>query len=185
MRAIGRLGLVGVLVLGGGAAAHAQVRPDGKGKPVKEGPSSTRSGKATPPGRAHDGKPKVTAAAASGRTKANTPVGKGEADGAPNDGAAGVPGPRIRQGSFLRRSDAGREEPDLRGELERRRDLEMRRHYARMAELDAIQEVGREAKDDALMDRVEAIRRKEERRYWAVMQEFRALVWAKTVRGAP
>jgi len=54
-----------------------------------------------------------------------------------------------------------------------------------MAELDAIQEVGREAKDDALMDRVEAIRRKEERRYWAVMQEFRALVWAKTVRGAP
>ena len=97
----------------------------------------------------------------------------------------GHPNLKIRQGSYLRKNEGDPEAIDLRGELERRRDFEMRRHYARMAELDAIEEVAVQESDDALMERVEAVRRKEERRFWSVMQTLKGLAWQKIVRGEP
>ncbi|MBI5507736.1 MAG: hypothetical protein HY903_03170 [Deltaproteobacteria bacterium] len=86
---------------------------------------------------------------------------------------------------MLRHSDGEPESVDLRGELERRRDQEMQRHYARLAELDVIDEVAARENDAALSERVEAVRRKEERRYWAVMQRLKGEAWQKLARGAP
>ncbi len=90
-----------------------------------------------------------------------------------------------RPGSLLKRDKPVGEKVDLRGELERRRDFEIVRHYTRVAELDVIEEIAHEHDDLALAERVEGIRRKELRRYLAVMQRLRDLARAKALRGTP
>jgi hypothetical protein len=66
--------------------------------------------------------------------------------------------------------------PDLRGELERRRDAEMAKHFTRMAELDVIADLAEKAHDFTLAERVEEIRRKETGRFRDAMQELKGLI---------
>ncbi len=92
---------------------------------------------------------------------------------------------KLRQGSVLRRNKPLDQGVDLRGELERRRDLEIIQHYTRVAELDVIEAVARKEKDPKLVERVENVRRKETRRFWAVMQHLRQLARLRSASGAP
>jgi hypothetical protein len=82
---------------------------------------------------------------------------------------------KTRQGSLLKRDKPPPAGVDLRGELERRRDFEVLRHYTRVAELDVIEELARSANDLDLAERVETVRRKEQRRYLEVMQRLREI----------
>jgi 5-enolpyruvylshikimate-3-phosphate synthase len=66
--------------------------------------------------------------------------------------------------------------PDLRGEIERRRDAEMVKHFSRMAELDVIAELAEKNHEVALAERAEEVRRKETDRFRDVMQELKQLV---------
>jgi hypothetical protein len=66
--------------------------------------------------------------------------------------------------------------PDLRGDLERRRDTEMIKHFSRMAELDVIADLAEKAHDLTLAERVEEVRRKETGRFRDAMQELKVLV---------
>jgi hypothetical protein len=92
---------------------------------------------------------------------------------------------KTRQGSLLKRDKPVAEEVDLRGELERRRDYEIVRHYTRVAEFDVIEGIARANKNLALAERVETVRRKELRRYLAVMQRLRELARTKALQGTP
>jgi hypothetical protein len=92
---------------------------------------------------------------------------------------------KLRQGSLLRRDKPLERTPDLRGEFERRRDAEVVRHYTRVAQLDAIEAVARQQSDERLLERVEAVRRKETRRFWDAMQYLRAEARRKTASGTP
>jgi hypothetical protein len=92
---------------------------------------------------------------------------------------------KLRQGSLLRRDKPFDEAPDLRGELERRRDTEVVRHYTRAAQLDVIEEVARDQNDLRLLERVESVRRKETRRFWDAMQRLSEEARRKTASGTP
>lgn len=84
---------------------------------------------------------------------------------------------KIRPGSMLRSEAPPPDEPeDLRGELERRRDAELTKHYGRMAELDVIAELADKVHDLALAERTEDIRRKEVQRFREAMQDLRVSV---------
>lgn len=124
-------------------------------------------------------------------SKTKRPARKAEGKAKP-DGEDEIEGRRyqtrvtkLRQGSVLRRDKALGETVDLRGEFERRRDFEIIQHYTRIAELDVIEAVARKEKDLKLIERAENVRRKELRRFWAVMQKLRALARMRSVSGAP
>ncbi len=115
---------------------------------------------------------------------------KAKAPAAVDDGVAPAKAPRreinkIRQGSLLKRDAPAEEAPDLRGDAERRRDQEVVRHFERIAELDVIEQLAAREDDLALLERVEAVRRKELRRHWARLQQLRAWVLLKNWQGNP
>ncbi len=202
MRWAGILGVSCLLGLGGGAALAAsgkskEPKTSAAGK-AKKSPEEPKASKAT---SASDAKAAKVAPAKSERSSGDAKVAKTDKSDKPEktdksdksgksgkgDADAGTTksGLKIRQGSFLRRTDSEPEPVDLRGDLERRRDIEITRHYTRIAVLDRIAAIAEDQNDGALTDRVEAVRRKETRRYWAAMQELRSLAWLKTVRGQP
>ncbi len=92
---------------------------------------------------------------------------------------------KARPGSLLNRDKPLGESIDLRGDMERRRDFEVIRHYTRVAELDVIEGLARKANDLTLLERVEDIRRKELQRYFSVMQLLRDLALQKAVEVIP
>ncbi len=82
------------------------------------------------------------------------------------------PATKLRADSLLKRDVPMPGLVDVRGDFEKRRDQELVRHYTRMAELDVIAAVAREQHDDALGERVESVRRKERRRFLALMRRL-------------
>jgi hypothetical protein len=127
--------------------------------------------------------PAASRAAAPAEAEAKTEADEGAADDKPKKKKRNLD--ETRQGSLLKRDKPVAEEVDLRGELERRRDFEIVRHYTRVAELDVIEELARARDDPALAEKVEDVRRKELRRYLAVMQRLRELARAKALQGTP
>ena len=81
--------------------------------------------------------------------------------------------PTKRKGSFLIRNKAPEHAPDLRGDLGRRRDYEIRLHFGRLAELDVLERLGRKHKEVEMSKRVEQLRRKEMARYRTAMVMLR------------
>jgi hypothetical protein len=82
---------------------------------------------------------------------------------------------KLRPGSLIKSEGAEVRAPyiDLAGALGRRRDDELEKHYARLAEMDVIAELAVKHRDVALAERVENVRRKETERFFVVMQEIR------------
>jgi hypothetical protein len=65
---------------------------------------------------------------------------------------------------------------DLRSDAERRRDLELRTHFSRQAELDVIAAIASQRGDTRLEEEVELVRRKEVQRHQRVMMAARKSV---------
>ncbi|MBI3178516.1 MAG: hypothetical protein HYZ27_02575 [Deltaproteobacteria bacterium] len=82
---------------------------------------------------------------------------------------------KLRADSLLKRDAPMPVLTDVRGDVEKRRDQELVRHYSRMAELDVIAAVAAAEGDDALGERVESVRRKERRRFLALMRQLHEL----------
>jgi len=122
------------------------------------------------------------AAPSKGKAKAKAKATAEEAEGSTKKSRNVT---KTRQGSLLKRDKPVAQEVDLRGELERRRDFELVRHYTRVAEFDVIEAVARANNNATLAERVETVRRKELRRYLAVMQRLRELARAKALQGTP
>ncbi|MFC1610460.1 hypothetical protein ACFL6C_05845 [Myxococcota bacterium] len=122
------------------------------------------------------------AAAASERKKAKAKAAAKEQD-SPKRPPREVA--QSRPGSYLKRDKPLGDLADLRGEFERRRDFEVVRHYSRVAQLDAIEQVARKENDLALLERIDVVRRKELRRYLAVMQRLRDSARLKALQGNP
>lgn len=62
---------------------------------------------------------------------------------------------------------------DLRSRFEKERDGFVLEHYTRVAELDVIEEIAHKQNDMGLLEAVESIRRKENMRFWHVMQKLK------------
>lgn len=67
--------------------------------------------------------------------------------------------------------------PDLRSAAGKRRDQDVLKHFARLAELDVIDDMAEKRKDVSLQENVEEVRRKEMERFHALMQELRSVSW--------
>lgn len=72
---------------------------------------------------------------------------------------------RVRQHAWLRRSAVDRPPQDLRSHAERQHDYQVYLHYSREAQLDAIAALATEHHEEALLARVEAVRRVERDRF--------------------
>jgi len=81
--------------------------------------------------------------------------------------------PTKRKGSFLIRNKLPKPATDLRGDLGRRRDYEIRLHFGRLAEFDVLERLGRKHKEVGMSKRVEQLRRKEMARYRTAMLMLR------------
>lgn len=92
---------------------------------------------------------------------------------------------KIRPGSMLHANEPFPEAPDLRSDLERRRDAELTKHFSRMAELDVIAELAEKAHRVSLQEKVEEVRRKESQRNHEVMQLLHQVTWKKVVARSP
>lgn len=92
---------------------------------------------------------------------------------------------KIRNGSSLRRTTPPPAAVDLRGEYERRRDLEVVRHFQRLAELDAIAKIASDAQDDTLLSKVETVRRAELERFRLAMKRLREVTQVRLEVGLP
>ena len=92
---------------------------------------------------------------------------------------------KIRPGSVLHANEPFPESPDLRSDLERRRDAELTKHFSRMAELDVIAELAEKSHKVSLEEKVEEVRRKESQRNHEVMQLLRQATWKKVLGRAP
>ena len=82
---------------------------------------------------------------------------------------------KVRSGSFLATGTVLDIRPDLRGDLELRRDAELEKHYGRLGALDAVVESATKAQSLALLETAEITRRNETQRFNAVMQGLRLL----------
>lgn len=89
---------------------------------------------------------------------------------------------KIRPGSMLRSGPA--DVPlvivDLNGVLGHRRDLEMTKHYARMAQMDVLAEIAEKNTLSGFEERLETTRRKEMERFFDAMQEIRMRIITRT-----
>ncbi len=86
---------------------------------------------------------------------------------------------KIRPGSMLR-GDNGAPLPvlpELRSAAGKRRDQDVLKHFARLAELDVVDDLAERRKDVSLQENVEDVRRKEMARFHALMQELRSTSW--------
>ena len=80
---------------------------------------------------------------------------------------------KTRPGSMLKTDKPLPGVVDLRGQAERHRDAELIKHYSRLAELDVLASRAAEARDVALQEHVEDVRRKEVQRHQLVMMRLR------------
>jgi hypothetical protein len=93
---------------------------------------------------------------------------------------------KVRSGSMIRRvNESPAARPDLRGELERQRDVEVIRHFERLAELDAIEKLAGDAGDAELVSRAEAVRRAELERFRLAMLRLRRVIQTRAQGGFP
>ena len=67
--------------------------------------------------------------------------------------------------------------PELRSAAGKRRDQDVLKHFARLAELDVVDDLAERRKDVSLQESVEDVRRKEMERFHALMQELRSSSW--------
>lgn len=80
---------------------------------------------------------------------------------------------RVRPDSLLRQADPPREIVDLRSTAEKQRDLEVAKHYARLAELDVMAQMARRSENDrSLVDRIDDLIRRERQRFRAKMRRM-------------
>lgn len=92
---------------------------------------------------------------------------------------------KIRPGSMLRSGPA--EVPwvivDLNGALGHHRDLEMTKHYARMAQMDVLADIMDKNNLSSFAERLETVRRKEMERFFDAMQEIRMRIITRSDDG--
>jgi hypothetical protein len=74
---------------------------------------------------------------------------------------------------------------DTGGELAHRRDILVQRHYAHMAELDAISDAAMRAHDVAAAERAEALRRRDTQHFLLMMQSLRRLLLKQQAEMGP
>lgn len=93
---------------------------------------------------------------------------------------------KVRPASLLR-LDAPPvgEAPELRSALGRRRDTLLGRHYARLAELDALADEAGRGHDLRLAEQIEAARRRDTQQFFLDMQALKVQVLAAWSAGGP
>lgn len=93
---------------------------------------------------------------------------------------------KVRPASLLR-LDAPPvvETPELRSALGRRRDTLLGRHYARLAELDALADEAGRGHDLRLAEQIEAARRRDTQQFFLDMQALKVQVLAAWSAGGP
>ena len=86
---------------------------------------------------------------------------------------------KIRPGSMLRGENGAPipPMPELRSTAAKRRDQSVVKHFARLAELDVVDDLAEKRKDVSLQENVEEVRRKEMERFHMLMQGLRGLSW--------
>ena len=72
---------------------------------------------------------------------------------------------KIRTGSVLRRRAKENDAVDLRSRSEKLRDMELVRHYRRLAQLEVILEIATSEKNDRLVARIDRVRMRELKRH--------------------
>jgi hypothetical protein len=157
-----------------GAAAEGSPRP-GAGRATGSAPGSTPAGQAgATAGAAKSSAPRGTGGAAKGAASASGSASS-PASGSVSDRAAGPAHntPKMRAGSVLKSDKLLPSHADLRSEAERRRDAELRKHFSRLAELDAVNAVAVQDGNLRLQEYVEQVRRKEVQRHQKVMMAMR------------
>jgi len=92
---------------------------------------------------------------------------------------------RIRSGSYLVGNRGISVEVDKRGDFERRRDLEIIKHYTRRAQLDVIARRAKQVGETDLLERLDRIRRIEDERHRLRMQEITQGSVFLDMRGSP
>ena len=74
---------------------------------------------------------------------------------------------------------------DTNGELGHRRDTLVQRHYAHMAEIDAISDAAMRGRDVAAAERAEALRRRDTQHFLLMMQSLRRLLLKQQAEMGP
>lgn len=92
---------------------------------------------------------------------------------------------RIRSGSYLIGNRGITPQTDTRGDFERRRDLEIIKHYTRRAQLDVIARRAKQVGQEQLLERLDRIRRVEDERHRLRMQEVTEGSVFLDMRGLP
>ena len=92
---------------------------------------------------------------------------------------------RIRSGSYLVGNRGITPPSDLRGDFERRRDMEIIKHYTRRAQLDVIARRAKQVGRSDLLERLDRIRRVEDERHRLWMQELAQGAVFSEMRGLP
>ena len=92
---------------------------------------------------------------------------------------------RLRSGSFIIGNRGISPETDARGDFERRRDLEIIKHYTRRAQLDVIARRAKQSGQAELLERLDRIRRVEDERHRLRMQEVTEGSVFLDMRGLP
>lgn len=154
-----------VLLVGAGAARAAD---PARAAPVRAAtPAAAAAGKPTSPTAAT--KPSTPSKAPPAAAKTPGKPGTKEAAGKDTDKPAAHNAPKIRANSVLKSDKLLPGRADLRSESERKRDAELRAHFSRVAELDAIAAVAVEKGDVSLQEYVDLVRSKELQRHQKVM----------------
>jgi len=92
---------------------------------------------------------------------------------------------RIRSGSYLVGNRGLKPQMDTRGDFERRRDLELIKHYTRRAQLDVIARRAKQIGETQYLERLDRIRRIEDERHRLRMKEITEGSVFLDMRGLP
>ena len=92
---------------------------------------------------------------------------------------------RIRSGSYLVGNRGIEPATDTRGDFERRRDLELIKHYTRRAQLDVIARRAKQIGQTQYLERLDRIRRIEDERHRLRMKEITEGSMFLEMRGLP
>ena len=95
------------------------------------------------------------------------------------------PKKRIRSGSYLVGNRGIGAKVDSRGDFERRRDMEIMKHFTRRAQLDVLARRAKQATRNDLLERLDRIRRVEDERHRLWMQELSQAAVFSEMRGLP
>jgi hypothetical protein len=177
LRLAGLAALVGLCGLTP-AAAQAPARPA----------TATATSGAVParPAVAPPAKPAVAAPGkpAAGAAAAGKPATAARPGAAPDASDARRNADKTRANSVLKSDKLLPGRADLRSEAERKRDAELRTHFARIASLDVIAAIASESGDLGLQEDVEQVRRKELQRHQkAMMAQKRAIALQAALAG--